>query len=254
MTLIAVLVPRQFDVRLFDVPREEIIYGLTRWIGTASIAVNELGEANITGIARVDGKNSANIGPPVLSELRKYRNAKAGLWTKNGRIVHTIFTENCSPEEVRRFRTIIDAERAVGLNVIQEPEMPHTKQTIDTGLKHAAGQHGFQAKNATLFDHIHGMISASVAESKALGATDVELAVFANTQHVFEALKPTLIRAHLNDDAAKAEVFKAIYDLVTWSVDQAKAAGATDAELAPFTSTQALFNSDKAAILATNMA
>ncbi len=121
--IIAVLIPRQYDVRLFDVPREAINYGQTAWIGTADIAVNELGEANITGIARVDGLNAANIGPPVLSELRKHRHVKSAVWTKmtagRKRIVRVIFPENCTAEDIRRLEAVRDAERATGTNFLK---------------------------------------------------------------------------------------------------------------------------------------
>jgi hypothetical protein len=120
----AILIPRKYDVRLFDVPREEIIYGHTAWIGTADVAVNELGEANITGIAVLDGHRTLNIGTPVLSELRR-AGVKMAVWTKvtggKKRIVREIFRENCTADEILRFESVKDAERGTGTNIIKEP-------------------------------------------------------------------------------------------------------------------------------------
>lgn len=131
--------------------------------------------------------------------------------------------------------------------------MPHTAADIHAHLHHVASQHGHIAKNAALFKGTGAMIAKSVAEAAVLGATPAQLAVFSETQTFLNFWEPILVRAPLTDRAAKEALDHAIRSSVLWSVAKAKAAGATDATMAPFTDALALFAAEREKVLATDM-
>lgn len=124
MPLTAIMTPLAYGIRLFDVPPEKIVFGHTAWVGSAHVAVNELGDANITQIILLESHRTAHIAGPIYDQLRA-AGVKTAVWTKltGGvkRIVREIFSENCTPDEIRRFHAIRSAERETGTNVIQQP-------------------------------------------------------------------------------------------------------------------------------------
>jgi len=131
--------------------------------------------------------------------------------------------------------------------------MPHSAADIHARFHHVVSHSHHTQKNSALDDMIQGLVTSATAESKALGATDAMLQSFTDTQHVFKTLRPSLIRVHLVDVAAKEEAFTAVHGLITWSRSKALAAGATEAMLKPFDDIQAIFTADRGKILAMDM-
>lgn len=75
--------------------------------------------------------------------------------------------------------------------------MSHTPDTIRAAFKHIESLHGHDAKKEALFDLVQGMIVQSVADCRALGATDAQLAPFTDTIGHFTALKKEVVATNL---------------------------------------------------------
>jgi hypothetical protein len=65
-------------------------------------------------------------------------------------------------------------------------------------MKHVTGVHGAAAKKSALFDVLHQMQTESVAEAKALGATDAQLEPFTKTQILLASMKAQIVAVDLN--------------------------------------------------------
>ena len=114
MTLKVILTSPGYQFRVF--PSEDAIAGKTAPIGSGYVTINDLCETNITGAVVLESDRSTHWHALLYAELRKL-GVKFISWhslTPGGEkhLSRKIVCENCTEDEVRYYRALIDLDRA----------------------------------------------------------------------------------------------------------------------------------------------
>jgi hypothetical protein len=107
-----VLTPLAYGARVFEA--DVVEFGITPWDGACHVALNELGEANVTQAIMLEGHALEHWRDMFLVELRDI-GVKCVTWTHvtNGqrRTIRTPIVENCTPGDLAYYAALAKLDR-----------------------------------------------------------------------------------------------------------------------------------------------